>query len=246
MVKYRAVASKSFRVAILCVLFAVRVFVRRIGKTLELFIRDTNVSSFMRERYTRAEMHTKKGIREQMSNHDGKGGKIPTASDFVEKFTEKTSEQMKSSFIMRTFARVLYGKKCDQSIAGTWTQVSRVPSSTTVSDDEKTTDSLCPLLSGLGAPAFVCGIVDRLTTTLTISCVDEHTLRVVDKTPLTKEKRHGDWSERHRERRDEMQDERREERVHALRRRENGRDEPVRVQIDISRRWMVDDIRTAR
>ena len=87
------------------------------------------------------------------------------------------------------FARVLYGKKCDQSIAGTWTQVSRVPSSTTtVSDeDEKTTDSLCPLLSGLGAPAFVCGIVDRLTTTLTISCTDEHTLRVVDKTPLTKE-----------------------------------------------------------
>ena len=52
------------------------------------------------------------------------------------------------------------------------------------------------------------------------------------------------WSERHRERRDEMQDERLEERVHALRRRENGRDEPVRVQIDISRRWMVDDIRT--
>ena len=58
---------------------------------------------------------------------------------------------------------------------------------TTVSDDEKTTDSLCPLLSGLGAPAFVCGIVDRLTTTLTISCTDEHTLKVVDKTPLTKE-----------------------------------------------------------
>ena len=122
-----------------------------------------------------------------MSTHDGKGGKIPTVSDFVEKFTEKTSEQMKSSFIIAKFARVLYGKKCDQSIAGTWTQVSRVPSSTTVSDDEKTTDSLCPLLSGLGAPAFVCGIVDRLTTTLTISCTDEYTLRVVDKTPLTKE-----------------------------------------------------------
>lgn len=119
-----------------------------------------------------------------MSTNDGKG-KIPTASDFVEKFTEKTSEQMKSSFIAN-FARALYGKKCDQSIAGTWTQVSRVPSST-VSDDEKRTDSLCPLLSGLGAPAFVCGIVDRLTTTLTISCTDEHTLRVVDKTPLTKE-----------------------------------------------------------
>lgn len=119
-----------------------------------------------------------------MSNHDGKGGKIPTASDFVEKFTEKTVEQ-KSSLVAK-FAQMLYGKKCDQSIAGTWTQVSRVPSST-VSDDAKTTDSLCPLLSGLGAPAFVCGIVDRLTTTLTISCVDEHTLRVVDKTPLTKE-----------------------------------------------------------
>ena len=121
-----------------------------------------------------------------MSTHDGKGGKIPTVSDFVEKFTEKTSEQMKSSFIIAKFARVLYGKKCDQSIAGTWTQVSRVPSSTTtVSDeDEKTTDSLCPLLSGLGAPAFVCGIVDRLTTTLTISCTDDYTLRVVDKTPL--------------------------------------------------------------
>ena len=118
-----------------------------------------------------------------MSTSDGKG-KIPTVSDFVEKFTEKTVEQ-KSSFIAK-FARVLYGKKCDQSIAGTWTQVSRVPSST-VSDDEKTTDSLCPLLSGLGAPAFVCGIVDRLTTTLTISCIDEHTLRVVVKTPLTKE-----------------------------------------------------------
>ena len=121
------------------------------------------------------------------TTRDGKGGKIPTASDFVEKFTEKTSEQMKKSSLVATFAQMLYGKKCDQSIAGTWTQVSRVPSSTTVSEeDEKTTDSLCPLLSGLGAPAFVCGIVDRLTTTLTISCVDEHTLRVVDKTPLTK------------------------------------------------------------
>jgi len=125
--------------------------------------------------------------REQMSANDGKG-KIPTVSDFVEKFTEKTVEQ-KSSFIAK-FAQMLYGKKCDTSIAGTWTQVSRVPSSTVSEeddDDKKTTDSLCPLLSGLGAPAFVCGIVDRLTTTLTISCIDEETLRVVDKTPLTKE-----------------------------------------------------------
>ena len=83
-----------------------------------------------------------------MSTHDGKG-RIPTVSDFVEKFTEKTVEQ-KSSLVAK-FAQMLYGKKCDQSIAGTWTQVSRVPSSTTVSEeDEKTTDSLCPLLSGLG------------------------------------------------------------------------------------------------
>ena len=119
-----------------------------------------------------------------MSTRDGKG-KIPTVSDFVEKFTEKTVEQ-KSSLVAK-FAQMLYGKKCDQSIQGTWTQVSRVPSSTVSDEDEKRTDSLCPLLSGLGAPAFVCGIVDRLTTTLTISCTDDYTLRVVDKTPLTKE-----------------------------------------------------------
>ena len=153
----------------------------------ELFIRYGEcIVIYVRKVHARRNAHAKE-IREQMSaSNDGKG-KIPTASDFVEKFTEKTSEQ--SSFIIAKFAQMLYGKKCDQSIAGTWTQVSRVPSSTTtVSDeDEKRTDSLCPLLSGLGAPAFVCGIVDRLTTTLTISCTDEHTLRVVDKTPLTKE-----------------------------------------------------------
>ena len=166
----------------------------RIGQTLsrELFIRYESIVIYVRKVHARRNAQNAKEMREQMStksNDDGKG-KIPTAEDFVEKFTEKTSEQMKSSLIIAAkFAQMVYGKKCDQSIAGTWTQVSRVPSSTTtVSDeDEKRTDSLCPLLSGLGAPAFVCGIVDRLTTTLTISCTDDYTLRVVDKTPLTKE-----------------------------------------------------------
>ena len=39
-----------------------------------------------------------------------------------------------------------------------------------------------------------------------------------------------------------MQNKRREERVHALWERENGRDEPVRVQIDYQRGRVVDDI----
>ena len=49
-------------------------------------------------------------------------------------------------------------------------------------------ESLCPLLEGLGMPRALawagCPVVDKMKTTLRISCPNEHELEVVDKTPF--------------------------------------------------------------
>ena len=102
---------------------------------------------------------------------------LPSFSDFAGKFTEKTGEAKNT--VVQNFSKYVQGKRCDASVEGKWTQVF---------PKRPRTDSLCPLLEGLGAPSFVCGIVDKLTTHLTISCEENGTkLRVVDKTMLTKE-----------------------------------------------------------
>jgi hypothetical protein len=104
---------------------------------------------------------------------------LPSFSDFAGKFTEKTGEAKNT--VVQNFSKYIQGKRCDASVEGKWTQV--FPK-----NPPYQTDSLCPLLEGLGAPSFVCGIVDKLTTHLTISCEENGTkLRVVDKTMLTKE-----------------------------------------------------------
>ena len=100
---------------------------------------------------------------------------LPSFSDFSSKFSEKSLDAKDA---VKRLANLLQGKRCDASVIGKWKQVMNHPRS----------DSLCPLLSGLGAPTFVCGIVDKLQTTLTISCEnDGKNLRVIDKTLITKE-----------------------------------------------------------
>ena len=100
---------------------------------------------------------------------------LPSFSDFSSKFSEKSLDAKDA---VKRLANLLQGKRCDASVIGKWKQVMNHPQS----------DSLCPLLSGLGAPTFVCGIVDKLQTTLTISCEnDGKNLRVIDRTLITKE-----------------------------------------------------------
>ena len=63
---------------------------------------------------------------------------------------------------------------CPSAICGVWDQ------------DKRRCESLCPLLAGLGMPSalqrIACPIADATTSTLRISCPDNGSIEIVDKT----------------------------------------------------------------
>jgi hypothetical protein len=101
---------------------------------------------------------------------------LPSVSEFTKIAQERTNDAAKQ---IKRFSEVMNGRLCDTAVVGEWKQVHL---------EQPKTDSLCPLLEALGAPGFVCSFVDRITTTIKISCEDDgRRLRVVDRTQFTRE-----------------------------------------------------------
>ncbi|KAK3266203.1 hypothetical protein CYMTET_25156 [Cymbomonas tetramitiformis] len=79
--------------------------------------------------------------------------------DWLERGKQIANSFLSKSGDVATFATEIDNARCPSDINGTWTQT-------------KSSESLCPILRNLGVPGFVCPIIDRVHTTLDITCID--------------------------------------------------------------------------